>query len=86
MLTESEAAALLKIDRRTLRRLIDAGRLAAIDVGSGGRRRYRIASVAIENITSRTQSVVVIDHPFSLPRRLRSRPSAASLESFLPSI
>jgi excisionase family DNA binding protein len=44
-----EAAKLLKIDPRTLRTLVDDGRLAAAEVGRGVKRReLRISHAAIE--------------------------------------
>lgn len=50
LLTEREAAALMRVDRRTLRRLVEAGRLRAINVGSGKRRHYRFTQQAIFDI------------------------------------
>jgi len=41
-LTEDEAAAELRVDRRTIRKMIDKKRLAATDCGSDGRHCYRI--------------------------------------------
>jgi excisionase family DNA binding protein len=55
MLTEDQAAAVLQIDRRTLRKLIEHGRLDAIDVGSGKRRHFRIAPKSLTEIGSKPQ-------------------------------
>jgi excisionase family DNA binding protein len=42
LLTEAEAAEYAKVSRKTIRRLIAAGRLPASDFGFGGRHLYRI--------------------------------------------
>jgi len=51
-LTEAEAAHTLRIDRRTLRRLIESGRLRALNVGTGRRRHYRIAEADLSEVSS----------------------------------
>lgn len=42
MLTESQAAELIQVDKRTIRRLVQTGRLRAINIGCGSRVHYRI--------------------------------------------
>ena|SRR5687768_2232188 len=84
LLTEAQAAAELQIDKRTLRKLILSGRLRAVDVGSGGRRHFRIAREDLREIDARQP-----DGPTMSPRA-RPRPRAAtrlrrtSAEQFLP--
>lgn len=69
-LTESEAAARLKVDRRTLRKLIRAGRLNACDVGSGKRRHFRIAPESLAEIANTPEQW----SPPAQSRRLIRRP------------
>jgi len=42
LLTEAEAAAVAKVHPRTIRRLIETGKLAAINFGMGSKKIYRI--------------------------------------------
>lgn len=47
VLTETEYAAEKKVDPRTVRKLIEAGRLAAENFGTGKKKLYRIAADAV---------------------------------------
>lgn len=42
LLTEKQAASFAGVDRKTIRRLIEAGRLPAADYGTGKKKLYRI--------------------------------------------
>lgn len=77
-LTESEAAQALRIDRRTLRRLIDSGRLHAINIGSGRRRHYRVAKIALAEVSSTQPSPLQIESR-RRPVRRRVATDAVSL-------
>ena len=50
LLTEAEAAAIAKVHPRTIRRLIDTGRLTAINLGFGKKKLYRINPENLEAI------------------------------------
>lgn len=51
VLTVSEAATLLRVDPRTIIAMIDSGRLAAADIGTGSKRRdFRIARAAVDRL------------------------------------
>jgi len=47
LLTEAQAAALAQIHPRTIRRLIDRGKLPALNFGNGRRKIYRIDPAAL---------------------------------------
>lgn len=84
-LVESEAARELRIDRRTLRKLIQSGRLRAVDVGSGSRHIYRINPDDLREITAPfPPAETSMPHPRPVHRRRSAAP--ASLASFLPSV
>lgn len=84
LLTEREAAAVVQIDRRTLRRLIQSGRLRAVDIGSGKRRYYRIDPSDLRRIAP---NVSPPESTISRPRPHRMRYSPHRMvESFLPSV
>jgi len=78
-LTETEAAQQLKIDRRTLRRLIEAGRLRALNVGSGRRRHYRIAQSDLTEVNSTQPALQQTSSPHRLVRRRVAMNAAALL-------
>ena len=50
LLTEAQAAREAQVDRRTIRKLIDAGRLRASNFGTGKRRHYRIDAADLMSI------------------------------------
>ena len=50
LLTESQAAAAAQVDKRTIRRLIETGRLRALDFGSGKRHHYRINPAELQAV------------------------------------
>ena len=84
LLTEKQAAAELQIDRRTLRRLIESGRLRAIDVGGGLRRHYRIAPAELVAIAN-AEATNVTPYPEVRVQSRRSS-SRASIASYLPTV
>lgn len=87
LLTEEQAAAELQVDRRTVRRLIESGRLHAIDVGGGRRSHYRIHPDALRDITSGNSRPPAAFTPLQRERRRRSRePSTDSVDSCFPSV
>ena len=68
MLTEQEAAERVKVSPRTIRRLIQAGRLEAVNFATGRERaRYRIHPDALARVTPPAE-------PAEAPRRRRRRP------------
>jgi len=86
LISLSEAAREAKVDRRTIRRLIQSGRLRALDFGNGTRRLYRIDPADLRAITSKSIPTAP-PTPISQPRRRRRRSaSSPSVSQFLPSI
>lgn len=78
LLTLKQAAAEAQTSVKTLRRLIQAGRLKAIDYGTkGGRHDYRVAPEALAN---------VLPAPEPQARVRRRRSVAPALQSFLPRV
>jgi excisionase family DNA binding protein len=80
LLTESQAAAAAQVDKRTIRRLIETGRLHALDFGSGKRRHYRINPAELHAV----QPVVGKTPITPPPHRRRQHPSRSSLAGYLP--
>jgi len=66
LFTEHEAALATKVSERTIRRLIEAGKLRATNYGMGKKKLYRIDPADLLNV----QPFVVIEPE---PRRRRSR-------------
>ena len=57
-LTEGEAAMALRVDKRTVRRLIVSHRLRAVDLGTGRKRhRYRIDASELKAVADPVESV-----------------------------
>ena len=81
LLTEAQAAAALQVDKRTLRRLIESGRLKAVDISSGFRRHYRIDPADLRDMAKREEKTTTI-----VPRRTRCGrlSSMGSVHAFLP--
>jgi excisionase family DNA binding protein len=50
MLTVAQAAALLQCSSRNVKRLCESGRLAAVDIGAGSQRNWRIAPDSLSRI------------------------------------
>ena len=50
LLTEAQVAALAQVHPRTIRRLIDRGKLPALNFGNGRRKVYRIDPAALLNV------------------------------------
>jgi excisionase family DNA binding protein len=80
LLTESQAAAAAQVDKRTIRRLIQTGRLRALDFGSGKRHHYRIDPAELYSVQPVVEKTPIT--PPS-PRRLRHQPPC-SLSAYLP--
>jgi excisionase family DNA binding protein len=83
LLTEAQAATAAQVDKRTIRRLIQDGRLRAVDYGSGKRHHYRINPDDLTDI--KPPSTLT-----PLPRAPRRRPARASFSSsisaYLPTV
>lgn len=84
LLTEQQAAVLAQVNKKTIRRLIETGRLRAADFGSG-RHCYRIDPSDLQSIAS------VLKHSKPMlqkPKRLRRRRACPqnSVVAYLPSI
>lgn len=82
LLTEAEAAAIAKVSKKTIRRLIVAGRLPAVDYGSGRHHNYRINP---EDLL-RVQSPPTTDVPAAseiVPRQ-RRHTRGRTLTEYLP--
>ena len=88
LLTETQAAAEAQVDKRTIRRLIQSGRLKAIDVGCGGRRHYRIDPDDLRRIQSAVKAAAPLTPPLPALRHRRRRASSApsSIAAYLPSV
>jgi excisionase family DNA binding protein len=81
LLTERQAAESAQVDRRTLRRLIDTGRLRALDLGNGRRRCIRIHADDLKNI----QPPPLVSMPPRPARRRRNQNASVShLAAFYP--
>src|SRR5258708_1599000 len=84
LLTESQAARLAQVDKRTLRKLIEAGRLRAMDFGTGKRRHFRIDLADLKTIPAASQSTQT---PSPRPRRRGpSLPLPSSVSAYLPTV
>jgi excisionase family DNA binding protein len=86
-LTEEQAAKEVQVDRRTIRRLIDSGRLKATDFGSGGRRLYRIDIADLKAIANpgHNDKTAMPLQPTRSRRRARSA-LLAPAAAYLPSV
>src|ERR1700690_3890400 len=83
-LTEDEAAMALRVDKRTVRRLIVSQRLRAVDLGSGGKRHhYRIDASELKAVADPVESVVT-PTPIGRAQRRRHSASAGSVSAYLP--
>jgi len=82
LLTEAQAARELQVDKRTLRRLIESGRLRAVDIGSGRRRYHRIDLKDLKSIAPAPGQVGDVT-----PRSQHGRRTASSnsVAAYLPS-
>jgi excisionase family DNA binding protein len=80
LLTESQAADAAQVDKRTIRRLIETGRLRALDFGSGKRHHYRIDPVELHEVQPVVEKSATT---LPSPRRRRHQP-VYSLASYMP--
>lgn len=80
-LTESQAAVAVQVDKRTIRQLIESGRLRAVDFGNGKRHHYRIEAQDLKSIEPQTAK---LSHDLR-PRRRRLARSKVSV-AFLPTV
>lgn len=81
-LTEEQAAQVAGVDKQTIRRLIEKGRLKATDFGTGKRQFYRIAPEDLMAVTPRLQDESLQPQEAIAPptrRRRRVRQPSASL-------
>jgi hypothetical protein len=78
MLTEQEYADRAKVCAKTIRRLIQQGRLDAEDLGTGSRHNYRIAPDAVV----RPPTKQAASAPASAVRRRRPVPAAGFVSVF----
>ena len=83
-LTEAEAATEIRADKKTVRKLILSGRLRAIDVGSRGRRHFRIDPSDLKEIAPAEHQKAPLPPPISRRRR-RPTVQANSVAAYLPS-
>ena len=82
-LTETEVAQMVKVSKKTIRRLIQAGKLPAANWGTGKRSNYRIHVDDVAAFGRRDQA----DDP--RPARIRRRhrpPLPTSVEAYLPRV
>lgn len=83
LLTEQQAADLAGVSRRTIRRLIEQGRLAAADYGTASQHNYRIHPDALADVGAaaegepETPATVPLMPRLNPPRRRRVASSAA---------
>ena len=83
LLTETQAAKMLQVDRRTVRKLICSERLHAVDVGGGKRRVFRIDPADLRSISRAGSAWVRAADCVSSSAR-RHLPSTVSVSSYLP--
>lgn len=90
LLTEAQAAREVQVDRRTIRRLIRAGRLRAVDFGSGRRRCYRIDPADLHAVSpagAAADGVTPAAAPAPPnPRGRRPGSPQAPVNAYLPSV
>jgi excisionase family DNA binding protein len=87
LLTEKQAADELQIDRRTLRKLIESGRLQAVNVGGAHRKHYRVHPDALKEIIPDNSPSAVKVTQWRTHRRSRLRQSSSSsARSYLPTV
>jgi excisionase family DNA binding protein len=88
LLTETQAAREAQVDRRTIRRLINDGRLRALDFGSGKRHYFRINPADLRAVLKRPEECS--STPPNLASRARHRhlqaATSSSVAAFLPSV
>lgn len=83
LLTEQQAAEVAGVSRKTIRRLIEQGRLPAADYGTAGQRNYRIHPDALANVKPATASA----EPLSASRRRRRvRDVQKTAAAYLPRV
>ena len=86
LLSEKQAAEMAGVSRKTIRRLIEKGRLKAADYGTGHHRNYRIHPddlASVETFPSAPSEPHIVMRPDHLTRRRRQSSSAAA---FLPRV
>jgi excisionase family DNA binding protein len=82
-LNETKVSAILGINKKTVRRLIESGRLRAVDVGSS-RHCYRIDPEDLKNISP--AKPLASSMPPPARRRFRRQGVNEIVQSFLPSV
>jgi excisionase family DNA binding protein len=80
LLTESQEAAAAQVDKRTIRRLIENGRLRALDFGSGKRHHYRIDPADLYMVQPAVEKFPITP----LQRRRQRHQRVGSLAEYLP--
>lgn len=76
LLTENQAADVAQVDKRTIRRLIETGRLRALDFGSGRRHHYRIDLAELHAVQPVAKKPIIMT-PHNRRRRHLPLPSLA---------
>ena len=85
LLTEKQAADVAGVSQKTIRRLIDDGRLAAVNYGTRDRKCYRIQPDQLLQVAPLQSENDNITLP--APRRLLHRPAAAlRVAAYLPRV
>ena len=59
LLTSAEARAVLRIDQKTLVKIIDSGALTALRTGPGNASPYRISLKSLSKYTGETEKAIV---------------------------
>jgi excisionase family DNA binding protein len=85
LITEAQAATEAQVDKRTVRRLIETGRLKAIDFGSK-RRHYRIDPEDLKSISAAPDGQAPEPLPPAVRRRGRLMALPKSVTAALPSV
>ena len=90
LLTEQQAADLAGVHRKTIRRLIEQGRLKAADYGTAGQHNYRIHPCALAELKpARGQDGLpepITPHVRAGRRAYRSRAPGGKAAAFLPRV
>jgi excisionase family DNA binding protein len=79
LLTEEQAAEYAGVNRKTIRKLILAGRLEASNYGTKRKQHYRIHPDALANIKP-------VPPPAPIPRQRRRRTLPTESDSWLPRV
>lgn len=83
LLTEEQAAQLAGVSRKTIRKLIKAGRLQAVDLGCRNKHHYRIKAESLATIQSPAADAPVVPRH---SRRATRQATTGTMMDLLPKV